>query len=124
MSIVNSMMKKILFITSTRIGDAVLSTGILSYILKTYPDAQITIACGSLVEDLFQGVLGIDRIPSAERLRQRLDEAGADLVPSIVGCSRTMLKRLKVKICGSIKNLCPWTWMCFPKTIPIPARKA
>lgn len=56
------MNKKILFITSTRIGDAVLSTGILSYILNTYPDCRITIACGPLVESLFQGVPRLDKI--------------------------------------------------------------
>lgn len=56
------MTQKILFITSTRIGDAVLSTGILSYILKAYPDARITVACGPLVESLFQGVPNLDQI--------------------------------------------------------------
>ncbi len=56
------MTQRILFITSTRIGDAVLSTGILSYILKTYPDSRVTIACGPLVETLFQGVPNLERI--------------------------------------------------------------
>ncbi len=56
------MTKNILFITSTRIGDAILSTGVLSYILKTYPDSRVTIACGPLVESLFQGVPQLNRI--------------------------------------------------------------
>lgn len=56
------MNKKILFITSTRIGDAILSTGVLSYILRTYPNARITIACGPLVESLFEGVPQLERI--------------------------------------------------------------
>ena len=46
---------KILFITSSRIGDAVLSSGLLSHIEKTYPHAKVTIACGPLAVSLFQG---------------------------------------------------------------------
>jgi len=46
---------KILFITSSRIGDAVLSSGLLHYIEKTYPSAKVTIACGPLAVSLFQG---------------------------------------------------------------------
>ncbi|MGE4312642.1 MAG: glycosyltransferase family 9 protein [Pseudobdellovibrionaceae bacterium] len=48
-------MTKILFITSTRIGDAVLSTGLLDHILKTYDDPQVTIVCGPLAASLFEG---------------------------------------------------------------------
>jgi ADP-heptose:LPS heptosyltransferase len=62
------MTKKILFITSTRIGDAVLSMGILSYILRAYPDSRLTIACGPLVESLFQGVPNLDRIIVLKKL--------------------------------------------------------
>ena len=57
------MTKNILFITSTRIGDAILSTGVLSYLLRTYPDSRITVACGPLVESLFEGVPGGRVIP-------------------------------------------------------------
>ena len=46
---------KILFITSSRIGDAVLSSGLLNHIEQSYPDAKVTIACGPLVVSLFQG---------------------------------------------------------------------
>jgi ADP-heptose:LPS heptosyltransferase len=44
---------RILFITSTRIGDAVLSTGLLDHLLATHPGARITIACGPAAEGLF-----------------------------------------------------------------------
>lgn len=44
---------RILFITSNRLGDAVLSTGIVRYLTATYPDAKITVACGGLGESLF-----------------------------------------------------------------------
>ena len=44
---------RILFITATRIGDAVLSTGLLDHLLRTYPDARFTIACGPVAEGVF-----------------------------------------------------------------------
>ncbi len=47
--------KHILFITSSRIGDAVLSSGLLNHIERTLPDARVTIACGPLVTSLFEG---------------------------------------------------------------------
>jgi len=53
---------KILFITSSRIGDAVLSSGILNHIERTYPQAKVTIACGPLAVSLFQGYPLLDRI--------------------------------------------------------------
>ncbi len=45
----------ILFITASRIGDAVLSTGLLDHIAQTYPQARVTIVCGPLVTSLFEG---------------------------------------------------------------------
>lgn len=47
---------KILFITSTHLGDAILSTGLLHEILKTYPKAHLTIACGPVPAPLFQAI--------------------------------------------------------------------
>lgn len=44
---------KILFITATRLGDGVLSTGILAHFIRLYPSAEITVACGGLVAGLF-----------------------------------------------------------------------
>jgi ADP-heptose:LPS heptosyltransferase len=52
---------RILFITSTRIGDAVLSTGLLDHLLRTHPEARITVACGPIAEGLFA------RMPNRER---------------------------------------------------------
>lgn len=53
---------KILFITSNRLGDAVLSTGLLDYMIKTYDDASITVACGTLPASLFEGMPKLERI--------------------------------------------------------------
>lgn len=52
----------ILFVTATRIGDAVLSTGLLSYLLERYPDARVTIAAGPVAAPLFEAVPGVERI--------------------------------------------------------------
>lgn len=46
--------KNILFITSTRLGDAVLSTGILNYFIQQNSQAQFTIACGPVAAGLFE----------------------------------------------------------------------
>lgn len=52
----------ILFITSSRIGDAVLSSGLLNHIEQTYPDAKVTIACGPLAASLFEGYPLLERV--------------------------------------------------------------
>jgi len=44
---------RILFITATRVGDAVLSTGLLDHLLHTHPTARFTIACGPIAEGVF-----------------------------------------------------------------------
>jgi len=53
---------KILFITSSRIGDAILSSGLLNHIEQTYPDAKVTIACGPLAVSLFEGYPLLEQI--------------------------------------------------------------
>ena len=44
---------RILFITATRIGDAVLSTGLLAHLIRTWPQAKIVVACGPAAEGVF-----------------------------------------------------------------------
>ena len=53
---------KILFITSNRLGDAVLSTGLLAWMEKQYPEAQFTIACGPYASGLFRAVPRLERL--------------------------------------------------------------
>ncbi len=55
-------MTRILFITATRIGDAVLSSGVLDHVLRTRPDPRVTIACGPLAAPLFRAVPGLERV--------------------------------------------------------------
>ena len=44
---------RILFITATRIGDAVLSTGLLNHLLRAHPHAKVVVACGPAAEGVF-----------------------------------------------------------------------
>lgn len=44
---------RILFVTSTRLGDAVLSTGLLDHLLRAHPEARFTIACGPVARGVF-----------------------------------------------------------------------
>lgn len=53
------MATNILFITANRLGDGVLSLGAMDELLKLYPDAAITVACGPLVAGLFKPVPGV-----------------------------------------------------------------
>ncbi len=53
---------RILFVTSTRIGDAVLSTGLLDHLLRAHPGARITVACGPAAEGVFTRMPGLDRL--------------------------------------------------------------
>ena len=52
---------RILFVTSNRVGDAVLSTGLLDHLMRAYPEARITVACGPYAEGVFA------RMPNRER---------------------------------------------------------
>ena len=59
---------RILFVTSNRVGDAVLSTGLLDHLIRAHPGARITVACGPYAEGVFA------RMPNRERtivLRKR-----------------------------------------------------
>lgn len=44
---------RILFVTSNRLGDAVLSTGLLDHLIRAHPDARITVVCGPVAAGLF-----------------------------------------------------------------------
>ncbi|MEE2698993.1 MAG: glycosyltransferase family 9 protein [Pseudomonadota bacterium] len=52
----------ILFITSTRVGDAILSSGLLAQLISNYPESKVTIACGPAAEPIFCDVPNLKRI--------------------------------------------------------------
>src|SRR5262249_24873700 len=54
--------RHLLLVTATRIGDAVLSTGLLAHLIERYPEARITIAAGPDAAPLFEAVPGIERL--------------------------------------------------------------
>ena len=55
-------MTKILFITSTHLGDGILSTGALDHFSRAYPDAAITVACGPVTSGIFEKAPGVVRV--------------------------------------------------------------
>ncbi len=53
---------RILFVTSNRLGDAVLSTGLLDHLIRAHPAALITVVCGPVAEGLFARMPGLERV--------------------------------------------------------------
>lgn len=53
---------EILFIGPTRIGDAVLSSGLVQHLSETYPQAEITVACGAIAAPLYSGLPNLARV--------------------------------------------------------------
>jgi heptosyltransferase III len=58
---------RILFVTSNRLGDAVLSTGLLDHLIRTSPRARITLVCGAVPASLFVHMPLLDRIIVLEK---------------------------------------------------------
>jgi heptosyltransferase III len=60
---------RILFVTSNRVGDAVLSTCLLDHLIHAYPQSRITVACGRVAEGVFarmpnrEGTIILDKRP-------------------------------------------------------------
>nr|WP_249732198.1 glycosyltransferase family 9 protein [Roseococcus sp. SDR] len=61
-----------MFITSTRIGDAVLSTGLLDHLLRENPGAAVTIVCGTVAEGVFARMPGLECIIPVTKRRWSL----------------------------------------------------
>lgn len=53
---------RLLFITNSRIGDAVLSTGVLDYLIRHHPGLRVTVATGPVAAPLFLGVPGLEHL--------------------------------------------------------------
>lgn len=54
--------KRLLFVTSTRLGDAVLSTGILKRLIERDGPFHVTVVCGPVAAPLFAAVPGLERV--------------------------------------------------------------
>ncbi|WP_169544215.1 glycosyltransferase family 9 protein [Sneathiella aquimaris] len=55
-------MKRNLFVTSNRLGDAVLTTGILHHLIKQEPDIPVTVICGTIPADIFAAIPQVERV--------------------------------------------------------------
>lgn len=53
---------RILFISANRLGDAVLTMGVLSWLESQNPQASFTVACSPLTADLFRAVPRLDKM--------------------------------------------------------------
>ena len=59
----------VLFITNTRIGDAILSSGVLHHLVEQYPDARFTVVCGRLPQTLFAAIPRLHRVIALKKRR-------------------------------------------------------
>jgi len=60
---------RILFVSSNRLGDAVLTTGLLDHLIRTYPHARITVATGPVAEGVFMRMPNLERLIVMEKRR-------------------------------------------------------
>jgi heptosyltransferase-3 len=88
--------KHILFITSSRIGDAVLSFGVLDELCKRYPDAKFTIVCGPLVTSFFEGFPKLERLIPLKK--QKYNKHWLDLWRELIGTSFDVVVDLRNSI--------------------------
>jgi heptosyltransferase-3 len=58
---------RILFVTSNRLGDAVLSTGLLDHLIRAHPDARFTVVCGPVATGVFARMPQLERIIAVEK---------------------------------------------------------
>ncbi|MSO64393.1 MAG: glycosyltransferase family 9 protein [Alphaproteobacteria bacterium] len=63
---------KVLFVTANRLGDAVLSTGLLRWLEEHHPGARVTLACGPAAAALFRAVPQVERIITLQKRRWSL----------------------------------------------------
>ncbi|CAG4904239.1 unnamed protein product [Acidocella sp. C78] len=61
---------RILFIASSRIGDAVIASGAMERIRRDYPGARLTVACGAASAGVFARLPGLERLIVFEKQRQ------------------------------------------------------
>lgn len=96
---------RLLFITSNRIGDAVLSTAALEEAMARVPGAAVTIACGELPAPLFRATPALERIVTFRKehgrwmkLWRALAGARYDLAVDLRGSALTFLLPVRRRI--------------------------
>jgi len=58
---------RLLFITATRVGDAVLTTGLLEHLRRAHPGIAATVVCGAPAAPLFRALPGLERLIAIEK---------------------------------------------------------
>jgi len=53
---------RILFVSANRIGDAVITCGILDHLIRNHPDCRITVACGPAAAGVYARMPNLERI--------------------------------------------------------------
>ncbi len=67
---------RILFVTYTRVGDAVLSTGALDHLMADHPGGQVTVACGPAAAPLFEALPRLEEIIVLEKQKHSMHWLG------------------------------------------------
>lgn len=60
---------KVLFLTHTRLGDAVLSTGVVNHYATRFPQARLTVVCSPLVQGIFAAMPNVERVIAVRKRR-------------------------------------------------------
>ena len=60
---------RLLFITATRVGDAVLTTGLLEHLRRAHPGIAATVVCGAPAAPLFRSLPGLETLIALEKRR-------------------------------------------------------
>ncbi|MBU0724463.1 MAG: glycosyltransferase family 9 protein [Alphaproteobacteria bacterium] len=63
---------RLLFITSNRLGDAVMSTGLLAALLDQHPGCRATVVCGPLPAPIFRHAPGVEAVITLHKRRYSL----------------------------------------------------
>jgi len=74
---------KVLFVTSNRIGDCVISSGVIREIARQIPGARITVACGRPPAPFFRSAPNVERVIILDK--KRLAGHWIDLWRQVVG---------------------------------------
>lgn len=75
--------KKVLFVTSNRIGDCVISSGVIREIGRQIPGARITVACGRPPAPFFRSAPGVERVIILDK--KKMAGHWVDLWKQVVG---------------------------------------
>ncbi len=103
---------KILFIGPTRIGDAVLSSGLVQHLGETYPQAAITVACGAVPAPLYASAPNLDRVIPI--VKQPMAAHWFAVWRAVVGSRWALVVDLR-------RSIIPWTVWASRRRISRPA---